>query len=124
MRRSLQSLDDRPAVVWRNHEASRDVAELEPATRAISTYVLQEYFIPEQNFAAFATAMSTLIQRAGAAVLNVSIRHAPEDPLPYQLHATLAQFEVAYPQSGTLRSLRASAGAQRFSHALWDRYAV
>jgi hypothetical protein len=173
LRRSLQSLDDKPAVVWRNHEASRDVAELEPATRAISTYVLQEYFIPERNFAAFATAMSTLIQRAGAAVLNVSIRHAPEDPLslmawaredvfsfvvyykqrvtpaaqravgewtramialaleqggsyylPYQLHATQAQFEAAYPQSGTLRKLRASASAQRFSHALWDRYGV
>lgn len=173
LRRSVQLLDDRPAVVWRNHEASRDVAELEPASRALSTYVLQEYFIPERHFAAFATAMSTLIQRSGAAVLNVSIRHAPEDPLslmawaredvfsfvvyykqrvtpaaqraagewtramiglaleyggsyylPYQLHATQAQFEASYPQAGALRKLRASIGAQRFSHALWDRYGV
>jgi hypothetical protein len=173
LRRSLQSLDDRPAVVWRNHEASRDVAELEPASRALSTYVLQEYFIPERHFAAFATTMSTLIQRAGAAVLNVSIRHAPEDPLslmawaredvfsfvvyykqrvtlaaqravgewtramialalehggsyylPYQLHATQEQFDAAYPQAGALRKLRTSIRAQRFSHALWDRYGV
>jgi hypothetical protein len=33
-------------VVWRNYEASYDALELEPASRAISTYVLEEYFVP------------------------------------------------------------------------------
>jgi hypothetical protein len=35
---------DKPAVVWRNFEASMDTASLEPRTRAISTYALQEYY--------------------------------------------------------------------------------
>ena len=50
----------RPSVKWRNHEASLDFAELEPRTRAVSTYVLQEYFIPESNFLGFAQEMARL----------------------------------------------------------------
>ncbi len=69
----------RPAVKWRNHEASLDVAELEPRTRRMSTYVLQEYFIPVRHFAAYARAMAAVIRKYGAEVLNVSVRHAPGD---------------------------------------------
>lgn len=36
----------KPQVSWRNHEASLDVRELEPDSRAKRTYVLQEYFVP------------------------------------------------------------------------------
>jgi hypothetical protein len=46
------------AVVWRNYEASLDVAQLEPRTRAISTYVLQEYFIPVCHFVEYAREMA------------------------------------------------------------------
>lgn len=69
----------RPAVKWRNHEASLDLAELEPRTRRISTYVLQEYFIPVRHFAACARAMSAVIRKHDARVLNVSVRHSPAD---------------------------------------------
>lgn len=69
----------RPAVKWRNHEASLDVAELEPRTRRISTYVLQEYFIPVRHFAAYARAMAAVIRKHEAQVLNVSVRHSPAD---------------------------------------------
>ncbi len=69
----------RPAVKWRNHEASLDVAELEPRTRAVSTYVLQEYFIPVRHFAAYARAMAAVIRKHDAQVLNVSVRHSPAD---------------------------------------------
>ncbi|MCC2957933.1 FAD-binding oxidoreductase [Massilia sp. IC2-477] len=69
----------RPAVKWRNHEASLDVGELEPRTRSISTYVLQEYFIPVRHFAAYARAMAAVIRKHGARVLNVSVRHSPAD---------------------------------------------
>lgn len=47
----------KPAVVWRNFEASLDAASLEPRTRAFSTYLLQEYFIPVPHFLRFATAL-------------------------------------------------------------------
>ncbi|WP_201303305.1 FAD-binding oxidoreductase [Massilia sp. 9I] len=69
----------RPAVKWRNHEASRDVAELEPRTRRMSTYVLQEYFVPVRHFTAYARAMAAVIRKHDAQVLNVSVRHSPAD---------------------------------------------
>lgn len=72
---------DKPAVVWRNHEASHDVAQLEPRTRRISTYVLQEYFIPVPHLVAFVRDMSSIIRTHSANVLNVSIRHSPADEL-------------------------------------------
>jgi FAD/FMN-containing dehydrogenase len=71
-------LDD-AAVVWRNYEASMDTASLEPRTRAISTYLLQEYFIPVARFAPFARDMARILQRHGVEALNVSIRHSPAD---------------------------------------------
>lgn len=76
-----ETLNEKPIVKWRNHEASLDVAMLEPRTRLISTYVLQEYFIPIRHFLSFAKSMSTILQRYEVEALNVSIRHAPKDSL-------------------------------------------
>ena len=66
-------------VVWRNHEASYDVAELEPSSRTATTYVLQEYFVPVARFDSFVPAMRTVFQRHRVNVINVSIRHALPD---------------------------------------------
>jgi len=66
-------------VVWRNYEASLDTAALEPRTRAISTYVLQEYFIPVANFLPFVRAMGKILRERDTGALNVSIRHSPAD---------------------------------------------
>ncbi|BDT61404.1 FAD-binding protein [Massilia varians] len=162
----------RPCVKWRNHEASLDVAELEPRTRLVSTYVLQEYFIPVRHFAAYARAMAATIRQHDALVLNVSVRHSPADStsllpwakeevfsfvvyykqrthaasrrrvaewtratidtalafggryyLPYQLHATRAQFDRAYPEADALRAIKRSVDPDgRFSNELWARY--
>jgi FAD/FMN-containing dehydrogenase len=162
----------RPAVKWRNHEASRDLAELEPRTRRFSTYVLQEYFIPVRHFAAYARAMAAVIRKHDARVANVSVRHSPADHtallpwakeevfsfvvyykqrthaqaqrevgdwtramietalafggryyLPYQLHATRSQFERAYPEAESLRTIKRSVDpAGRFTNQLWATY--
>jgi len=162
----------RPSVKWRNHEASLDVAELEPRTRLVSTYVLQEYFIPVRHFAAYARAMAATIRQHDAQVLNVSVRHSPADStsllpwakeevfsfvvyykqrthaaarrrvaawtramidtalafggryyLPYQLHATRAQFDRAYPEAEALRAIKRKVDPfGRFSNELWTRY--
>jgi hypothetical protein len=40
-------------VEWRNYEASYDVSELEPSSRAWDTYVLQEYFVPVDSIGVF-----------------------------------------------------------------------
>lgn len=67
-------------VTWRNHEASYDVAELEPSSRTDSTYVLEEYFVPVERFDDFAALMRDVLRRQRAHVINVSIRHATQDP--------------------------------------------
>ncbi len=159
-------------VRWRNREASLDVRELEPASRALSTYALQEYFIPVASFESFASEMAALIARHRAQVVSVSVRHAKADPvpllpwakqevfcfvvyykqktgaatcaavgewtramidsalryggryyLPYQLHATRAQFAQAYPEVETLRGVKRTVDpGGKFSNAMWAKY--
>lgn len=72
-------LTSNPIVKWLNHEASLDVTELEPRTRKISTYALQEYFIPPSNVTEFSHALSGVLQRNKVEAVNVSIRHSPRD---------------------------------------------
>lgn len=67
-------------VTWRNYEASYDVAELEPASRASATYVLEEYFVPVERFDDFIPKMREILQRHDVNVINISIRHARADP--------------------------------------------
>lgn len=162
----------KPAVVWRNYEASLDVASLEPESRATSTYVLQEYFVPVRHFREFAASLTQIIQRHKAKVLNVSIRHSPPDLdsvmawareevfsfviyykqavdaraldqvgvwtrdmiaaalryggsyyLPYQRHATPAQFEAAYPQKTQFKQIKAQFDPLgRMTNELWRQY--
>ena len=40
-------------VEWRNYEATYDIKELEPSSRKSSTFVLQEYFVPVEDFKSF-----------------------------------------------------------------------
>jgi len=67
------------AVVWRNYEASLDTASLEPRTRSMSTYLLQEYFVPVGGFLPFARKMAGILKDRRVNALNVSIRHSPAD---------------------------------------------
>lgn len=78
-RELTQRLLSERAVVWRNHEASLDIASLEPRTRLFSTYLLQEYFIPVPAFHEFARAMARILRDNEVHALNVSIRHSPMD---------------------------------------------
>ena len=67
-------------VAWRNWEASYDVAELEPASRADYTYGLREYFIPVGRFDEFVPRMRDIFAKHDANIINVSVRHALPDP--------------------------------------------
>lgn len=67
-------------VHWRNAEAGYDVAELEPPSRARTTFVLQEYFVPIARFNEFVPKMAEIFRRHQVNVINVSVRHAlPDD---------------------------------------------
>lgn len=74
-----RQLEERP-VVWRNREASLDADALEPRTRSMSTYLLQEYFIPVERFAAFAAELRRILIAHDVNALNVSIRYSPAEP--------------------------------------------
>lgn len=72
-------LEEKNLVVWRNHEASKDTASLEPRTRIVSTYLLQEYFIPVPSFFPFLRELARILNAHRVNALNVSIRHSPAD---------------------------------------------
>jgi FAD/FMN-containing dehydrogenase len=67
-------------IEWRNYEASFDVRELEPASRKASTYVLQEYFVPVDQLESFTAQMGGILRRHRVNAINLSIRHARQDP--------------------------------------------
>ncbi len=103
-------LTSNPVVKWLNHEASLDVAELEPRTRSISTYALQEYFIPPSNVTKFAHALSDVLQRNSVEAVNVSIRHSPKDDvslLPWAKEEVFS-FVVYYKQRTHLKAQKAT----------------
>jgi FAD/FMN-containing dehydrogenase len=106
-------------VKWRNHEASLDVAELEPRSRKDSTYVLQEYFVPVRHFEVFVRDMAEVIRTHRAQVLNVSVRHAKADPVPLLPWAKeeVFCFVVYYKQK---TSAQACAATQAWTRAMID----
>jgi FAD/FMN-containing dehydrogenase len=98
-------------VVWRNYEATYDVAELEPYSREDSTYVLQEYFIPVARFGEFVPRMRDVFRRHHVNVLNVSIRHAKKDTGSLLAWAREECFAfVVYYKQGTARHERTAVG--------------
>lgn len=159
-------------VEWRNYEASYDVKELEPSSRKDFTYVLQEYFVPVDKLEQFVPKMAEILNRHQVNAINVSIRHAKQDPgtllawarsevfayvlyykqgtseadkkavaawtrelinvatsldgayyLPYQIHATNAQFHAAYPHAEVFFALKKRLDpTDKFRNKLWDAY--
>jgi FAD/FMN-containing dehydrogenase len=89
-------------VVWRNREASYDVAELEPKSREKDTYVLQEYFIPVNNIKSFIPKMKVIYDKYDVNVINVSLRHAYPDEETFLSWAAEEVFAfVIYYKQGT-----------------------
>jgi FAD/FMN-containing dehydrogenase len=99
------------AVVWRNYEAAQDVYSLEPASRAKSTYALQEYFVPVARFDEFAARMAKTLNSHKANVLNVAIRHtrADRETLLSWAREDVYSF-VLYYEQGTSEAAKAKVG--------------
>lgn len=105
-------VDSKELVVWRNHEASYDVRQLEPTTpRLLFTYVLQEYFIPVDQFDAFVPRLARIFQKHAVNVINVSIRHALPDPGTVLAWAPKEVFSfVVYYKQGTTQAAQKKVG--------------
>jgi FAD/FMN-containing dehydrogenase len=98
-------------VEHRNYEASYDVADLEPGSRDASTYVLQEYFVPVEQFDAFVPKMAAVFRKHDVNVINVSIRHALPDPGTLLAWAPREVFAfVVYYKQGTDTEARRKVG--------------
>jgi FAD/FMN-containing dehydrogenase len=108
----------KPRIYKRNYEASYDVAELEPLSRKNSTYVLQEYFIPKENAAAFVKKIAKVFVTYNANILNISIRHSIEnqDSLLSWSRSEVLAFVVYYKQ-GTSQK-------EKDAVAVWTRRAI
>ncbi len=106
-------------VVWRNKEASYDVAELEPASREEYTYVLQEYFIPVNNIQSFIPKMKAVYDKYDVNVINVSLRHAYPDKESYLSWADEEVFAfVIYYKQGT--DVESRANVKRWTIEMTD----
>jgi FAD/FMN-containing dehydrogenase len=89
-------------VTWRNYEASYDVSELEPASRDLETYVLQEYFIPVDSFAVFMPRIRAILRTHDVNAVNISVRHALADTESFLAWAPTDVFAfVLYYKQGT-----------------------
>ena len=98
-------------VVWRNWEASYDVRELGEGDRSEKTWVLQEYFIPVENFDRFVPKMRDIFTKHDVDVVNVSIRHALPDTDSYLSWARNEVFAfVVYHSQGTTDADRRKVG--------------
>ena len=112
----IYSLD---AVVWRNKEASYDVKELEPSSREETTYVLNEYFIPVENFESFIPKMKAIYEKYDVNILNVSLRHALQNDESYLTWARGEVFAfVVYYKQGT--SQEAQAHVKRWTQEMTE----
>ena len=58
------------------------------------------------------------------AMIDLSLKHEGTYHLPYQLHATQAQFVQAYPKAALFRKFRKQLGAARLTNTMWSRYSV
>ncbi|MDC7675711.1 FAD-binding protein [Asticcacaulis machinosus] len=100
-----------PRVAWRNYEASLDVGSIEPESREKTTYVLQEYFIPVENFDAFVPRLRAILNDRKVNVLNVAIRHALPDQDTLLSWAPTEVFSfVLYYQQGTTEADKQAVG--------------
>lgn len=100
------------SVTWRNYEASYDAAELEPASREHSTYVLEEYFVPVERCEDFVKRMRDIFASHNPNVLNVSIRYSRKDPGSLLAWARNEVFAfVIYYKQETNDAARAEVGA-------------
>lgn len=98
-------------VEWRNYEASYDYRELGEFDRSKKTDVLQEYFIPVENFDNFIPKMRAVFQKHDVNVINVSIRHALPDPGSYLAWAQKEVFAfVVYYRQETTSAAREKVG--------------
>ena len=56
-------------------------------------------------------------------LIDLSLSHGGRYYLPYQLHATTAQFESTYPEAKQLRILKKRVDpTNKFSNELWQKY--
>jgi len=109
-----------PLIVWRNYEMGHTINTLKPVSRIISSSILQEYFIPVDQFETFAKQLKKIIKSDGIDMLNVSIRHVPADKgttLPYAPQESFAFVCYLNIFNNSISQNRAKAWTQKLINA-------
>lgn len=98
-------------VMWRNYEASYDVASLQPIAEKNKSFALEEYFIPVERFDDFYPELVAILKKHRANVVNISIRHANPDSGSLLAWARTEVFAfVVYYQQATDESSKEQVG--------------
>ena len=95
------------AVEWRNYQAGLDVRSLALQDGHGAVYPLQEYFVPVAAMERFANRLRAILRRYRVNAINVSIRHARQDPgtLLAWARTDVFAFVLYYQQHTTPRDL-------------------
>jgi FAD/FMN-containing dehydrogenase len=95
-------LFNKAEVVWRNYEVAEDVTSIAPP-RYGSRYMLQEYFVPVDQFESFVPRMAGVFKRHKVNVVTLSVRRANADEESYLSWARkdVFAFVVFYEQPDT-----------------------
>ncbi|CAF1063643.1 unnamed protein product [Adineta steineri] len=124
-------------VTSQNYEITYTIYDLEPMTRLLRTYGLQEYFVPPANLKSFTVAMLQIFRNqlttidAQAEVGQwtrelIDLAVTKNDGtyyLPYQMHATREQFYKAYPRVNQWLELKKHLDPENiFRNMFWQKY--
>ncbi|MCO6522648.1 MAG: FAD-binding oxidoreductase [Snodgrassella sp.] len=96
----------RRPVMWRNYEASFNVANLKPIAYKNKSFVLEEFFIPVERFDNFYPELIAILKKHRVNVMNISVRHANRDSgsLLAWARTEVFAFVIYYQQSTDERS--------------------
>ncbi|PIT20176.1 hypothetical protein BGI36_08275 [Snodgrassella communis] len=96
----------RRPVMWRNYEASFNVASLKPIAYKNKSFVLEEFFIPVERFDNFYPELIAILKKNRVNIMNISVRHANRDSgsLLAWARTEVFAFVIYYQQSTDERS--------------------
>jgi len=83
-----------PEVVWRNYEMSYSIKQLAMSIHFPTAMTLQEYFVPTDKLIQATELVRTIINKYDVNVLNLSIRHVPQDTMSILAYARQESFAL------------------------------
>jgi FAD/FMN-containing dehydrogenase len=84
----------KPEVAWRNYEMSYSIKQLAMHFHFPTTMTLQEYFVPVDKLIQATDLIRTIANKYNVNILNLSIRHVPQDTTSVLAYARQESFAL------------------------------